>query len=69
VRRTIALAGVKGDFAGHSQRAGIFTAAAQKKVPEVDIMRITGYRSTAVSRGCVRRATLFEDAPITSIVG
>lgn len=69
VQRTIALAGVAGDFGGHSLRAGFVTAAAQKKVPEVDIMRVTGHRSTAVLRGYVRRATLFEDAPLTTILG
>ena len=69
VQRTIALAGVEGDFVGHSLRAGFVTAAAQKKVPEVDIMRVTGHRSAAVLRGYVRRATLFEDAPLTAILG
>jgi integrase len=69
VQRTTALAGVEGDFAGHSLRAGFVTAAAQKKVPEVDIMRVTGHRSTAVLRGYVRRATQFEDAPLTTILG
>jgi hypothetical protein len=38
-------------------------------VPEVNIMRVTGHRSTAVLRGYVRRATLFEAAPLTSIMG
>jgi len=59
VQRTIKLAGIDGDFAGHGLRAGFVTAAAQKKVPEVDIMRVTGHRSSAVLRGYVRRATLF----------
>jgi integrase len=69
VQRAITLAGVEGDFGGHSLRAGFVTAAAQKKVPEVDIMRVTGHRSSAVLRGYVRRATLFEDAPLTTILG
>ncbi len=68
VQRAIASADVEGDFAGHGLRAGFVTAAAQKKVPEVDIMRVTGHRSTAVLRGYVRRATIFEDAPLTSIL-
>jgi hypothetical protein len=69
IQRTIALAGVEGDFAGHSLRAGFVTAAAQKKVSEVNIMRVTGHRSTAVLRGYVRRATPFEDSPLTTILG
>jgi hypothetical protein len=51
VQRTIALAGVEGNFAGHNLRVGFVTSAALKKVPEVDIMRIMGHRSTTVLRG------------------
>ena len=69
VQRTIKLAGIDGDFAGHGLRAGFVTAAAQKKVPEVDIMRVTGHRSTAVLQGYLRRGTLFEDTPLTTILG
>ncbi len=69
VQRTIALAGVDGNFGGHSLRAGFVTAAAQKKIPEVDIMRVTGHRSVTVLRGYVRRATLFDDPPLTTILG
>ncbi len=65
----IALAGLDGDFAAHSLRAGFVTSAAQKKIPEVDIMRVTGHRSVAVLRGYVRRATLFDDAPLATILG
>jgi len=52
-----------------SLHVGFVTAPAQKKVPEVDIIRVAGHRSTAVGRGYVRRATLFEDAPLTAILG
>jgi hypothetical protein len=44
------ITGVDGDFAGHRLRARFVTAAAQKKVPKVDIMRVTGHRSTVVLR-------------------
>jgi len=63
----IALAGVESD-AGHGLRAWFVTAAAQKKLAEVDIMRVSGHRSTAVLRRYVWRPMLFEDAPFTSIL-
>ncbi len=69
LQHAITLAGVEGDFAAHSLRAGFVTSAAQKKIPEVDIMRVTGHRSVAVLRGYVRRATLFDDAPLSTILG
>jgi integrase len=69
VQRAVTRAGLAGDFAAHSLRAGFVTSAAQKKIPEVDIQRVTGHRSVAVLRRYVRRATLFEDAPLTSILG
>jgi integrase len=59
---------VAGDFGAHSLRAGFVTSAAQKKVPEVDIQRVTGHRSVATLRGYVRRATLFEDPPLLTIM-
>jgi integrase len=63
-------AGIDGDFAGHSLRAGFVTsAAASAGVSEVDIMRVSRHRSVAILRGYVRRATVFEKAPLTSIFG
>jgi integrase len=56
--------GLAGDFAAHSLRAGFVTSAAQKKVPEIDIMRVTGHRSVATLRDYVRKATPFDDAPL-----
>lgn len=58
---------VSGDFAAHSLRAGFVTSAAQKKIAEVDIQRVTGHRSIVTLRGYVRRATLFEDAPLLAM--
>ncbi len=68
VQRVVRNARLKGDFAAHSLRAGFVTSAAQKKVPEVDIQRVTGHRSVATLRRYVRRATLFDDAPLAAIV-
>lgn len=58
---------ISGDFAAHSLRAGFVTSAAQKKIAEVDIQRVTGHRSVVTLRGYVRRATLFEDAPLLAM--
>jgi integrase len=68
VQRVMRNAHLEGDFAAHSLRAGFVTSAAQKKVPEVDIQRVTGHRSVTTIRRYVRRATLFEDAPLTTIL-
>ncbi len=68
VQRVARNAHLEGDFAAHSLRAGFVTSAAQKMVPEVDIQRVTGHRSIATLRRYVRRATLFEDAPLTTIL-
>ena len=68
LQRVTMRAHVDGDFAAHSLRAGFITSAAQKKIPEVDIQRITGHRSVAVLRGYVRCATIFEDAPLSTIM-
>jgi len=69
VQRVARNARLEGDFAAHSLRAGFVTSAAQKKVPEVDIQRVTGHRSVATLRRYVRRANLFEDPPLASIIG
>ena len=70
VKRVVAAAGIMGDFAGHSLRAGFVTsAAANPNVNEVDIMRVSRHRSVAILRGYVRRATVFDKAPLTSIFG
>ncbi|MHB8415995.1 MAG: site-specific integrase [Acidiferrobacteraceae bacterium] len=68
VKRVVAKAGITGDFAAHSLRAGfITTAAATKGVSEADIQRVSGHRSVAILRGYVRRATVFEGAPLAAI--
>ena len=69
VQRLTAAARLDGDFAAHSLRAGFVTSAARKKVPEIDIARVTGHRSFEVLRGYVRDATLFvDDSPLATII-
>jgi integrase len=70
VKRLTAAAGIVGTFAGHSLRAGfITTAAATKGISEADIQRVSGHRSVAILRDYVRRANVFEDAPLSVILG
>jgi integrase len=54
-------------FAGHSLRAGLATAAAAAGVSEHDIARTTGDRSVAVLRRYVRTATVFERNAAASV--
>jgi integrase len=70
VARLTLAAGIEGDFAAHSLRAGFITsAAATKGVSEADIQRVSGHRSVAILRGYVRRANVFDEAPLTAILG
>ena len=70
VQRLVEAAGLDGDFAAHSLRAGFVTSAARKKVPEIDMTRVTGHRSFEVLRGYVRDVTLFQDdSPLATIIG
>lgn len=41
--------------------------AAQRRIPEVAVKRVSGHRSVATLRGYVRAATLFDDAPLATI--
>jgi integrase len=70
VKRVTGLAGIAGDFAGHSLRAGFITSAASSAgVSEVDIMRVSRHKSVTILRDYVRRATVFDKAPLSSIFG
>jgi integrase len=69
LQRLTARAGLAGDFSGHSLRAGFVTSAAAKGVPEIRIQDTTGHRSVAILRSYVRRATVFDGSPLTSIFG
>jgi integrase len=70
VQRVTKSAGIDGDFAAHSLRAGFITSAASTKgVSEVDIQAVSGHRSITILRGYVRRANVFVDAPATAMFG
>jgi integrase len=70
VQRVTRKARLTGDFAAHSLRAGfITTAASTKGVSEVDIQRVSGHHSVTILRGYVRRANVFDDAPLAVIFG
>lgn len=55
------------DFAGHSLRAGLVTAAAKAGLSEAAIARQSGHRSLAVMRRYVRDASLFTGNAAASI--
>jgi len=59
VKRLTTQAGIPGDYAGHSLRAGLATAAAAAGVPERAIMAQTGHRSLATLRRYIREGSLF----------
>jgi len=68
VQKAAAEAGLDGDFAAHSLRAGFITSAAVRGVAEVNIQRISRHKSTEVLRAYVRHATRFDEAPLTEIL-
>lgn len=59
VKRLTAGQGIQGDFAGHSLRAGLATAAAAAGVSERAIMAQTGHKSLATLRRYIRDGSLF----------
>jgi integrase len=70
VQRVTRRAKLTGDFAAHSLRAGfITTAASTKGVSEVDIQRVSGHHSVTILRGYVRRANVFQGAPLAVMFG
>jgi integrase len=70
VQRVTRKAHLTGDFAAHSLRAGfITTAASTKGVSEVDIQRVSGHHSVTILRGYVRRANVFQGAPLAVMFG
>lgn len=60
VKRRAALAGIEGEWAGHSLRSGFVTEAGRKKVPLGDIMALTEHRQAATVMGYYRSGELFE---------
>lgn len=61
VQRAAKDAGLEGDVAGHSLRAGFATTAAAKGKSLDAIMRQTGHRSERVARGYIRHGSVFVD--------
>jgi len=61
IQRRAKAAGLKGDFGGHSLRAGLATSAAKAGKTERAIMNQTGHRSAAMVRRYIRDADLFTE--------
>jgi integrase len=62
VKRAARLVGLDpAEFAGHSLRAGLATAAAKAGKSERAIMRQTGHKSATMVRRYIREAELFND--------
>jgi integrase len=68
LQRAAARAGIAGDFAAHSLRAGFITAAAAAHVSEIDIARVSGHKSADILRGYVRHATVLEAPPLYAMI-
>lgn len=67
VQRYAVAAGLKGDFAGHSLRAGLATTAAANGVQERSIAKQTGHRSLEVLRRYIRDGDLFRQNAAASV--
>jgi integrase len=68
VHALVARARLEGDFSAHSLRAGFVTAASEARVSIDNIMRTTRHRSLAVLQGYIRRANVFDDPALASII-
>ncbi len=65
VKRRATLAGIEGDWAGHSLRSGFITEAGKRKVPLGDVMALTEHRQAATVMGYYRSGELFESEVAT----
>ena len=61
IKRVCDLAGLEGDYSGHSLRAGLATTAAAAGASERSIMSQTGHKSVTIARGYIRRGSLFDE--------
>lgn len=61
VKRSCELAGLAGDYSGHSLRAGLATSAAAAGASERAIMDQTGHRSVLIARSYIRPASIFSE--------
>jgi site-specific recombinase XerD len=57
-----------GDFSGHSLRAGFVTSAAEAGATLDNIARTTRHKSLTVLTGYIRRANMFENPALASII-
>src|SRR5450631_220589 len=62
-----ATAGLEGDFAGHSLRAGFATAAARAGRSEAAIMRHGRWKSVQIARRYIRQGTRWDDNPAADL--
>jgi integrase len=60
-------AGLEGNFAGHSLRAGFATAAARAGRSEAAIMRHGRWRSAQIARRYIRLGTRWDDNPAANL--
>jgi len=58
VRKRASLAGLEGDWAGHSLRSGFVTEAGRKNIPIGDVMAMTEHRKVDTVLGYFRTGEL-----------
>lgn len=61
IARTAREAGLRGNFTGHSLRAGFCTTAARLGKSEASIMAVTGHRSSDTLRRYIRRGAIWQN--------
>jgi hypothetical protein len=62
VRKRALLAGLDGDWAGHSMRSGFVTEAGRKNIPVGDVMAMTEHRKVETVMGYYRSGELATNA-------
>lgn len=68
VKKRARLAGVEGDWAGHSLRSGFVTEAGRRKIPLGDVMALTDHRNAGTVVGYHRAGELFE-SEVANLLG
>jgi integrase len=67
IKKVAALAGLDGDFSGHSLRRGHITTADEAGVDLRDIMRQSRHKSEVVARGYVQERELSQNPVLTAL--
>jgi integrase len=67
IQKRVEIAGIVGDFGGHSLRAGFATAAARAGRTETAIMRHGRWKSVQVARRYIRHGSRWIDNPAAEI--